>query len=75
VERIRREVQILDKRDWYQEIIMDHFYVTLQSDSSGYYFTDNKITDFGTKLATSLQLEHGRREVGLIENSYPKGYN
>jgi len=74
VERIRHDVQFLDKRDRYQEIIMDHFYVTLPSDSSNYYFPGNTIADFRTKLATPLELEHGKWEVGLIEISYPKGY-
>jgi len=53
---------------------MDHFYVTLPSKSSGYYFPANTIADFRTKLATPLELEHGKWEVGLIEISYPKGY-
>jgi len=73
VERIRRDVQFLDKRDRYQEIIMDHFYVTLPSDSSGYYFQANTIAEFRTKLATPLELEQGKCEVGLIEIFYPKG--
>jgi len=67
------EVQFLDKRDRCQEIIMDHSYVTLPSDSSG-YFTANTIADFRTKLATPLELEHGKGEVGLIEISYLKRY-
>ena len=62
----------LDKRDRYQEIIMDHFYVTLPSDNSGYYFPANTIADFRIKLATPLELKHGKWEVGLIEISYPK---
>jgi len=53
---------------------MDHFYVTLPSDSSAYYFPANKIDDFRTKLATPLELEHDKREVGLLEISHPKGY-
>jgi len=53
---------------------MDHFYVTVPSNSSGYYFPANKIADFRTKLATPLELEHGKWEVGLIEISYPRGY-
>jgi len=51
---------------------MDHFYLTLPSDSSGYYFPANTIADFRTKLATPLELEHGKWEVRLIEISYPK---
>lgn len=53
---------------------MDHFYVTLPSDSSGFYFPANTIADFRTKLATPLELEHDKWEVGLVEISYPKGY-
>ena len=29
---------------------------------------------FRTKLATTLELEHDKWEVGLVEISYPKGY-
>ena len=53
---------------------MDHFYVTLPSDSSGYYFPANTIADFRTKLATPLEWQHDKWEVGLFEISYPKGY-
>ena len=53
---------------------MDHFYVTLPSGSSGSYFPANTIVDFRTKLATPLQLEHDKWEVGLFEISFPKGY-
>ena len=53
---------------------MDDFYVTLPSDSSGYYFPANTIADFRTKLATPLELEHYKWEVGLVHISYPKGY-
>ena len=53
---------------------MDHFYVTLLSDSSGYNFPANLITDFRTKLATPIELENDKWEVGLVEIFYPKGY-
>jgi len=53
---------------------MDHFYVTLPSDSSGYYFPANKMADFRTKLATPTELEHDKWEVGLVVISYPKLY-
>jgi len=52
---------------------MDHFCVKLQSVKSGYSPT-NTIADFRTKLATPLELDHDRCEVGLVEISYPKGY-
>jgi hypothetical protein len=53
---------------------MDHFYVTLPSDNSGYYFPTNTIANFTTKLATSLEFTPGTWEVGLVQISYPKGY-
>jgi hypothetical protein len=46
---------------------MDDFHVTLPSDRSGYYFPTNTIADFRTKLATPLELEHDKWEVGLVE--------
>jgi hypothetical protein len=52
---------------------MDHFYVTLPSESPRYYFPANTIAEFRTKLATTLELEHDKWEVGLVEISYPKG--
>jgi hypothetical protein len=48
---------------------MDHFYVTLPSD-----FPHNTIANVKTKLATPIELEHDKWEVGLVELSYPKGY-
>jgi hypothetical protein len=53
---------------------MDHFYVTLPSDSSGYFFPNNTIASFRTKLATPIESEHDKWVVGLVEVSYPKGY-
>jgi len=53
---------------------MDNFYVTLPSDSSGYYYLANTIANFTTKLATPLQLQHNKWEVGFVEISYPNGY-
>jgi hypothetical protein len=53
---------------------MDNFYVTLPSDSYGLYFPANTIANFSTKLATPLELQHGKWEVGLVEISYPNGY-
>jgi len=52
---------------------MDNFYVTLQSDSSGYY-PANTMANFTTKLATPVELQHNKWEVGLVEISYPSGY-
>jgi len=53
---------------------MYHFYVTLPSDSSNYFFPANTIADFRTKLATPLELEHNKWAVGLVEIFYPKAY-
>ena len=53
---------------------MDHFYITFPSDSFGYNFLAHTIADFRTKLAKSLELEHDKWEVGLVEISYPKAY-
>jgi hypothetical protein len=53
---------------------MDHFYVTLPSESSGHYFPHNTIANFRTKLATPIELELDKWEVGLVEISYSKGY-
>jgi|SRR5215470_1335647 len=53
---------------------MDQFYVVLPSDSSAAYFPRNTISNFKTKLATPIELEPDRWEVGLAEISYPKGY-
>ena len=52
---------------------MEHFYVTLPSDISGYYFPNNTIANFTTKLATPIQLRPDQWEVGLVEISYPRG--
>ena len=46
----------------------------MPSDISGYYFPANTIADFRTKLATPLEFERDRWEVGVIKISYPKGY-
>jgi len=53
---------------------MDNFYVTLPSDSSGYYYPANTIANFTTKLATSLEFQHKKWEVGLVEISFRNGY-
>jgi len=53
---------------------MEHFYVTLPPDSSGYYFPSNTIPSLKTKLATPIEFEPNKWEVGLVEIPYPKGY-
>jgi hypothetical protein len=52
---------------------MDHFYVTLPSDSSADYFPNNTIANFTTKLTMPIELKHDDWEVGLVEISYPTG--
>lgn len=42
------------------------FYVTLPSDSSLSYFSENKISHYVTQLPTTLDLK-GEWEVGLVE--------
>jgi len=74
VESIRRDFEFLDKRVLYKEILMYSFYVRLSSDSSGYYFPENTIADFKTKLTTPVELEHIKWTVGLAEISHPKRY-
>ena len=53
---------------------MDQFYVTLPSDSSANFFPNNTIASFRTKLATPIELEPDKWEVGLVEISYPRVY-
>ena len=53
---------------------MESFYVVLPSDSSANYFPQNTIANFRTKLASPIELEPNKWEVGLVEISYPKGY-
>jgi hypothetical protein len=53
---------------------MESFFVVLPSDSSESYFPLNTIANFRTKLATPIQLEPNKWEVGLVEISYPRGY-
>jgi hypothetical protein len=53
---------------------MDSFYVTLPSDSSGLYYPTNTIANYTTKLASPLELEPNKWDVGLVHISFPKGY-
>jgi hypothetical protein len=53
---------------------MDHFYLTLPSDSTVYYFPSNKVANLRRKLATRIEIDPDRWEVGIVEISYPKGY-
>ena len=50
--------------------MVDHFYLTLLSDSSGAFYPSNKIARYVTKLPERIRLE-GDYEVGLSELVYP----
>ena len=52
---------------------MTHFYLTLPSNSSQQFFPDNTLTDFTTKLASTLELS-GEWEVGLAEMMFPRSW-
>jgi len=49
---------------------MNHFYVTLPSDSSEKYFPDNTVARFTSRLPHRIRLD-GEYEVGLAEFIYP----
>jgi hypothetical protein len=53
---------------------MDHFYLTLPLDSFGYFFPNDTIASFRTKLATPIEKEPDKWDVGLVEISCIKGY-
>ena len=50
---------------------MNHFYLTLPSNSSQNYFGRQKLSHFTTKLPHALQLDPHEWEVGLSEIIYP----
>ena len=52
---------------------MTHFYLTLPSNSSEQYFPDNTMTEFTTKLASTIDLT-GEWEVGLAEIMFPRSW-
>ena len=49
---------------------MNHFYITLPSDSSAHYYPDNTVAHFTTRLPHRIRLD-GDYEVGLAEFIYP----
>ena len=51
----------------------DHFYLTLPSDSSAKYYSDNTIARFVTKLPETICLE-GDYEMALAEIIYPQSW-
>lgn len=52
---------------------MTHFYLTLPSNSSMEYFPSNTLTDFTTKLASTIELTN-EWEVGLAEIMFPRSW-
>ena len=50
---------------------MDHFSVTLLSDSSKNVYPNNTTANFQTQLAKPLHLGPGKWEVGTCEFAYP----
>jgi hypothetical protein len=52
---------------------MNHFYLTLPSDSSSKYFPENTAASFKTKLSDRIDLD-GEYEVGLAQLIYPHSW-
>jgi hypothetical protein len=54
---------------------MDHFYVTLPSNSSFKFYGKQSMSNYKTKLANDLHLNVGEWEVGLAEFIYPLSWH
>ena len=54
---------------------MDHFYITLPSNSSHQYYGMQPMSNYKTKLAKDINLNVSEREVGLAEFIYPNSWN
>lgn len=52
---------------------MTHFYLTLPSNSSEQYFPNNTLTDYTTKLSSTIELTN-EWEVGLAEIMFPRSW-
>src|SRR5206468_10454899 len=52
---------------------MTQFYLTLPSNSSQQFFPDNTLTEFTTKLPSTIELT-GEWEVGLAEIMFPRSW-
>src|SRR5688572_10976103 len=52
---------------------MTHFYLTLPSNSSQEFFPDNTLTEFTTKLPSTIGLTN-EWEVGLAEITFPRSW-
>ena len=55
--------------------MMDHFYITLPSNSSEEVYGKQPLSSFKTRLAKGLQLNVDEWEVGLAEVIYPHTWN
>lgn len=72
MERIRSEIQFLDKRVMASEV-KSEFYVTLLSNASMGYFPNNTQSSFRTKLSAPLVLNE-EYEVALVETFIPRNW-
>lgn len=54
---------------------MDHFYITLPSNSSKQYYGIQSLAHFRTRLAKTLHVNVSEWEVGLAEIIYPVSWN
>ena len=52
---------------------MTHFYLTLPSNSSQQFFPENTMTEFTTKLSSTIELAN-EWEVGLAEIMFPRSW-
>ena len=52
---------------------MNHFYLTLPSDSSSKYYPENTTASYKTKLSERLDLD-GEYEIGLVQIIYPRSW-
>src|SRR6266516_6779587 len=52
---------------------MTHFYLTLPSNSSQQFFPNNTLTEFTTKLPSTIELTN-EWEVGLAEIMFPRSW-
>ena len=55
--------------------MMEHFYITLPSNSSERFYGKQPISNFKTRLAKTLHLDVDEWEVGLAEVIYPHTWN
>ena len=53
---------------------MTHFYLTLSSNSSQEYFPDNTLTEFVTKLPSTIELTNDNTLIGLAQIMFPRSW-